>query len=260
MPVLAGFLREAKTRYLQLRCARRVVLNEKRAIVSFTFDDVPRSAFTNGLPIMDEAGIKATFYVAMALSIREGDANSNTDGDAYLNTDDILSLHEQGHHIACHTFSHYRLEDGSVDGLITDARRNVALLEELLGKKPVRHFSYPFGQVNFELKCRLSPAYDTLRSSRPGINLGISDLNLLRATSIYNPTFSRTSMLGVIEKAARSGGWLIFYTHGVDDTPDDYSCTPEQLAWVIWQCASRDMLILPISSAHAAISEGLAAR
>ena len=259
MSVLAGFLREARTRYLQTRCARRVALGGNRAIVSFSFDDVPRSAVVNGLPLLDEAGIKATFYVAMGLSAGQSGANPDAGDEVYLGADEIRRLHGQGHHIACHTYSHYRLDSGSVDGLVTDARKNAALLEKLLGGYPVRHFSYPFGQVSFRLKCRLSPAYDTLRSSRPGINLGKADLNLLRATSIYNPTFSRISMLGIIEKAARLGGWLIFYTHGVGEMPDDYSCTPEQLAWVIGECMSRDMSIMPVSSAHAAIADGGAA-
>jgi peptidoglycan/xylan/chitin deacetylase (PgdA/CDA1 family) len=216
--------------------------------VSFTFDDVPRSAFINGVPLLDKAGIKATFYVSLGLSAGEGCADP--EGDDYLTLDEIRSLHSQGHHIACHTHSHYRLSTGSVNGLVADAKRNVALLEELLDDTPVRHFSYPFGEVNFRLKHLLSADYDSMRSSRPGINLGAADLNLLRATSIYNPGFSRASMLKVIDRAASQGGWLIFYTHGVDSMPDEHSCTPEQLAWIIEQCMSRDMAILPVSRAY----------
>ena len=256
MSVLARLLRETKTRYLQSRCVRRVSLGLERAIVSFTFDDVPRSAFMNGVPLLDEAGIKATFYVAMGLSESDVNPKGAIDEAGYLDRADIQSLHGQGHHIACHTYSHYRLASGSVSGLVADARKNVALLEELLDAGPVRHFSYPFGQVNFQLKRELSTAYDSLRSSRPGINSGVIDLNLLRATSLYNPGFSRASILETIDKAAQLRGWLIFYTHGVDSIPDDYSCTPEQLAWVIEQCAHRDMAILPVSSAYQAVTGG----
>ncbi len=52
MSVLACLLRETKTRYLQSRYARPVSLGMKPAIVSFTFDDVPRTAFTNGVPLL----------------------------------------------------------------------------------------------------------------------------------------------------------------------------------------------------------------
>ncbi len=190
----------------------------------------------------------------MGLSCSDREANNEADGDGYLSADDIQSLHSQGHHIACHTFSHYRLSSGTVEELVADAQKNVALLEELLDAGPIRHFSYPFGDVNFQLKRQLSLAYDTLRSSRPGINQSIADLNLLRATSIYNPSFSHDSLLKTIDKAAQLGGWLIFYTHGVDAIPNDYGCTPAQLEWVIEQCTQRNMPILPISSAYAAVT------
>jgi peptidoglycan/xylan/chitin deacetylase (PgdA/CDA1 family) len=33
-------------------------------LVSFTFDDIPDSANTNGAAVLDEYNIRATFYVA----------------------------------------------------------------------------------------------------------------------------------------------------------------------------------------------------
>jgi len=248
-----NMLREARTRYLQLRHARRVTLALDRAIVSFTFDDVPRSALVNGVPLLEQAGINATFYVAMGLG-NAPDRSSDGADEGYLRPEDVAVLHRQGHHIACHTYSHYRLSTGSVDGLVADAQRNVALLEELLDGHRIRHFSYPFGEVSFPLKRRLSSGYDTLRSSRPGINAGTTDLNLLRAISIYDPLFDRALILDTISHAVRAGGWLIFYTHGVHDRPDSFSCTPSQLAWVIDQCMQQEMLLLPVSSAYEAVT------
>ncbi len=223
----------------------------QRPIISFTFDDVPRTAIINGQPILERHGIRATFYVAVGLS----ETNSiKSDSDDYFTPDDVLQLHSKGHDIACHTYSHYALDDGNANDLALDSAKNIESLGSIIGPDSIEHFSYPFGQVNFKAKKLLSKKYKTMRSSRPGINLGLTDLYLLRATSIYNPSFNKGSIKAVIEKAQRHGGWLIFYTHGVADEPDNYSCTPDQLEWVIQQCKKSDAEILSIADAYIKIT------
>ena len=76
---------------------------------------------------------------------------------------------------------------------------------------------------------------------------------LLRATSIYSSTFDKNKIKATIEEAEQFGGWLIFYTHGVDNNPDSYSCTPEQLEWVIRQCSESSAILLKISEINSRI-------
>jgi len=247
---LKHFLRESRTRYYQSFVNKPVQINMERSIVSFTFDDVPRTAVINGQPILDSHNIKATFYVAMGLSQTNSD---EPDDEAYFTSDDVLQLHDKGHDIACHTYSHYALDNGNADDLALDAEKNVESLNAIIEPDSIKHFSYPFGQVNFKTKKLLSKKYRTMRSSRPGINLGLTDLYLLRATSIYSPTFDKKNIKLIIEKNRRYGGWLIFYTHGVADKPDNYSCTPDQLEWVIQQCEKSNAEILPIAGAYTKI-------
>jgi peptidoglycan/xylan/chitin deacetylase (PgdA/CDA1 family) len=248
---LKHFLRELRTRYYQAFVNKPVQINMERPIVSFTFDDVPRTAIINGQPILDSHNIKATFYVAMGLS----QINSiEPDSEAYFTSDDVLQLHTKGHDIACHTYSHYALENGNANDLALDAAKNVELLKSTVESDSIKHFSYPFGQVNFKTKKMLSKKYKTMRSSRPGINFGVTDLYLLRATSIYSPTFDKKNIKSIIEKTRRYGGWLIFYTHGVADKPDNYSCTPDQLEWVIQQCKELNIEILSIADAYTKIT------
>lgn len=236
--------RDIKTRFLRSFAARRVDIALDAPVASITFDDVPRSAYDNGLPVLDRFGVRATFYVAMGLT----DEAAAGEG-LHLSRDQIVDLHRRGHEIGCHTYSHYRLDAGSARGLVADADRNVAALRGLLGDVPVRNFSYPFGQVNFELKRRLTDRYQTMRSSRPGVNARATDLSLLLATSIYDGRFSTEAMNEVIAQARREGGWLVFYTHGVSAAPGAYDCTPEQLAWVIERCLESGFRLLPIADA-----------
>jgi len=248
---LRKFLRESRTRYLQLFASKRVAVNIDRAIISITFDDVPLSALENGVPLLDRFNIKGTFYVAMGLANSEKNhaRQAEPDAEVYLDPKDIRMLHLQGHHIACHTYSHYMLDTGSADELERDAIRNIDELKDLLGHIPIDHFSYPFGQVNFKAKKLLSKHYKTMRCSRPGINSSPADLYLLRASSIYSREFNQEDIKGLIKTVERHRGWLIFYTHGVTEQPDAYSCTPEQLEWVIEQCNQSSAEILTVSEA-----------
>jgi len=243
---LKAILREIKTIFYQSLANHRVNINLDKAIISFSFDDVPRSALTKGVPLLDEYGLKATFYVSIGLSKMQ----SNTKETGYLNADDIVSLHNKGHHIACHTYSHYMLDKGNTNELVIDAERNVAKLHTILGSVPIKHFSYPFGQVNFREKKLLAKTYKTMRSSRPGINKSLSDMYLLRATCIYNPQFDKQFLSNIIQKTEQTGGWLIFYTHGVEENPDEYSCTPDQFNWVLQACVKSSADILPVDQAY----------
>ena len=251
MPTLKEYCQETKTRYYQSFANNRVPVRLERPIISITFDDVPRTALENGVPILDRHNIKATFYVATGLS--KDSINKSRDEnikyESYLYPDDIAGLHLSGHNIACHTYSHYMLDSGSPEGLERDAYKNIEALKSILGPVPIEHFSYPFGQVNFKTKKLLSKYYKSMRSSRPGINLSPTDLNLLRATSIYNPTFNKAHIIKLIKTTEQYGGWLIFYTHGVEDFPDNYSCTPVQFEWLIKQCSKSTAQLLTVSDA-----------
>jgi peptidoglycan/xylan/chitin deacetylase (PgdA/CDA1 family) len=223
-----------------------------RPIISITFDDVPRTAMTNGIPILNRFYTKATFYVAMGLSASSTEDAHKEKGEeeTFLTSTDIINLSRCGHDIGCHTYSHYMLDRGLADSLALDAQRNVRELCGLLNASSIDHFSYPFGQVNFTAKKLLAKRYRTMRSSRPGINQRSTDMYLLRANSVYDSTFNKEKLRQVIEEAERSRGWLIFYTHGVMHNPDAYSCTPEQLEWLIKQCKLSSARILTVSEAY----------
>ena len=199
---LKCFLQESKTIYLQSLYNKRVPIRMERPIISITFDDVPRTVITNGVPILDSFNVKATFYTAMGLSDQctNESIESNKSREVYLSYGDILELNRCGHDISCHTYSHYMLDKGTAQGLARDAQRNVRELCELLNCASIDHFSYPFGQVGFNVKRLLANNYKTMRSSRPGINQLTTDLYLLRAISIYNPTFDKKAIKLIIKK------------------------------------------------------------
>ncbi|MCG7940000.1 MAG: hypothetical protein N0C88_14285 [Candidatus Thiodiazotropha lotti] len=120
----------------------------------------------------------------------------------------------------------------------------------MLGRKPIERSSNQCELVDFKSKRRLSQHDKTPRSSRPGINQKSTDLYLLRGTSTYNPNFNRAANHQAINRTVTSGGWLVCYTHGVDDNPGDYNCTPQQLEWMLEQAVTSGSRLLHVADAY----------
>src|SRR5579863_8295658 len=72
-------------------------------VVSFAFDDFPRSALTEGGRMLREAGWTGTFYTA------GGFCGRRVDGVDYFSRDDLIQVDRDGHEIGCHTYTHMNL-------------------------------------------------------------------------------------------------------------------------------------------------------
>lgn len=242
-------LREGKTRWLQGRHRRPVRVILDRPIVSIAFDDVPISAFHNGVPLLESYAIRATFYVCLGLKT-EGRPTT------YLGVNEIDELHRRGHEIGCHTLTHCRLSQCNGVTFQADARRNREWLQRVLGQGWPRSFAFPFGELSFETKKGLAPYYRSLRSNRPGVNSGIADLNCLRAVSLKRDTCSPVQLTRWLDLAERSNGWLIVYSHGVSSQPGQSDIHPETLSWLLGECRHRGLPIMPVWRAAEQVAVG----
>src|SRR2546422_1017858 len=80
---------------------RRIVpLSTRDPIVTFSFDDFPRSSLTVGAEILERFGARATYYVAMSLM-----DTVNHLGEQFRR-EDLVALLDRGHELASHTFGH----------------------------------------------------------------------------------------------------------------------------------------------------------
>jgi peptidoglycan/xylan/chitin deacetylase (PgdA/CDA1 family) len=107
----------------QVRLARNIKLHAfgshlTEPVVSFAFDDFPRSALTEGGRMLNEAGWAGTYFTAGGLCGR------TIDGLDYFDREDILRADRAGHEIACHTFGPLRLPDESRGAIDDDLQRN----------------------------------------------------------------------------------------------------------------------------------------
>lgn len=224
-----------------------------RPMVSFTFDDFPRSAWTVAGTMLGEHGAHGTYYTARGLM-----GKSTSVGEMF-GPADLEAVVRDGHEVACHTFDHALCSKLDTGDLLGNCRKNRLSIAEDLHGYGLTNFSFPEGVVTLRAKVALSSVYVTCRTIEPGINAEPADFGFLRANRVY----SRSGIDRVkeqIRQNAERKGWLILYTHDVTAQPSPYGCTPREFEEVL-QCAVRSQAeILSIAEATKRYQTGEAGR
>jgi peptidoglycan/xylan/chitin deacetylase (PgdA/CDA1 family) len=240
--LLGGLSRKAA----RLHCSKPFRMQNREPLVSFTFDDVPDSAYVNGAKILDEAGIHGTFYIASGIC-----GTSDTHWRV-IETSQVRALHDSGHEIGCHTFSHVAVETLNATAMTDETERNGERLMELCPGIQLTNFCYPFGKLSLQRKLQLQERFDTCRGIYEGINVGKIDLALLRVIELYDRTLTEEKLERVLRETRERNGWLVFYTHDVADPPSWIGCSPAKFKSTVEAVQTARMRCLPI---RAALSE-----
>jgi peptidoglycan/xylan/chitin deacetylase (PgdA/CDA1 family) len=214
------------------------------AVVSFTFDDFPRSSATVASEILKKYGFTGTYY---CVSDFEGTVQ---DGITQYTADDILNLVNDGHEIACHTDKHLDCQSLSRSALSASMKRNSEKILEMTGQLPVS-FSYPFGKAGITDKIVAARQYIASRGISGGTNTGWVDFSQLKANSLYSDSTDIEETYNLIKMNSAKPGWLIFYTHDVTTNPSRYGCTPEFFENVVKKVAESGSKTLPVKHAVA---------
>jgi peptidoglycan/xylan/chitin deacetylase (PgdA/CDA1 family) len=219
------------------------VVPGSKPIISFTFDDFPRSAYLVGGKLLDSYGIRGTYYLAMGLM------NTQTKVGPQFTTKDLKCLVGDGHELGCHTFGH-------LDAFITPVARykqsmckNLESLQRLLPHVELETFSYPFGRITLSAKKVAGQRFACCRSIIPGINSGVIDLSMLSTISLYSRHMRLDQIRDLIWENSHVKGWLIFYTHDVCENPSAFGCTPEYLKEVVKWSVESGAEVLPVRAA-----------
>jgi peptidoglycan/xylan/chitin deacetylase (PgdA/CDA1 family) len=220
--------------------SRRVSLGNRGPIVSFTFDDFPRSAFTIGGQILKNYGVRGTYYAAVGLMNK-----SNELGEQFRRHD-LDALLSDGHELASHTFSHISCYSVSDINFRKEVKEGQRAIKELTTRSDSGNFAFPFGEVTAKAKKTIGSTVLSSRSIWSGLNGPEVDLSLLRANSLYGDRDKCAKVRELILDNERRRTWLIFYSHDVDDTPSRYGCTPELLESAVL-LASRAARILTVA-------------
>jgi peptidoglycan/xylan/chitin deacetylase (PgdA/CDA1 family) len=198
-------------------------MQNRMPLVSFTFDDTPDSAYINGAAILDAHAIHGTFYIAAGIC---GTQDTHW---RLIAPEQVRALHDSGHEIGCHTFSHVNVETLDAADMDEECRKNHNLLRRFCGDIQLSNFCYPYGGVVLTRKLQLQKRYDTCRGTFEGINSGTIDLGLLKVIELYDRTLTPEKLQHVLRETCDRNGWLIFYTHDVADPPTFMGCSPALL-------------------------------
>ena len=232
-----------------LLCTRPAKVAWPGGVVSFTFDDFPRSAWVEGGAILERHGARGTYYAALGLAGTEDHLGP------MFGLDDLRAAQAQGHEIACHTFSHRDCRRASPEEMAAEIDANrTALAQALEGAAPA-NFAYPFGAVSQSAKGVLSRRFASCRGCGKGINNGIVDLADLFSNSLYGATFDGDRLRRQIDRTRAVNGWTILYTHDVRDAPSPYGCTPAQFAEIVGYAAGKTA-VLPVRDVLARLGIG----
>lgn len=216
-----------------------------RAVASFTFDDFPKCAWTEGGPVLRAYDARATYYVAGSR------CGTVADGTRQFDRDDLVALAEAGHEIGCHSFAHRPVRSVSSRELCADIARNAAFVRDVIGPVALESYAYPHGDVGPRTKLLHGRLFASSRGIRSGVNAGMLDLALLKVVPIHEIAHRPALLDEVIETATARAGWIIFLTHDVQDHPEMYGCTPRTLARTLEAMRTTGIEILPVKEALA---------
>lgn len=216
-------------------------------LVSFTFDDFPRSALLNAGAILESIGVGGTFYASL------GSSGRTTESGEQFHEEDIAALLAAGHELGCHTFDHLHAWDTPADAFEASVLRNARALRALAPSEEFLTHAYPISYPRPATKHRLTSYFAACRGGGQSFNVGAIDLNHLNAFFIEQSRDNFSAIRRIIDANALAGGWLIFATHDVAPSPTRYGCTPELFDRIVRACLATNSAIMPVSDALHAI-------
>lgn len=218
----------------------------QQSIITFSFDDCPKTAMTVGLPMLEAEGWRATIYVACGL------CDTTNHLGLHISEADLIDVHQREHEIADHTYSHLSATDVDQETYLADIHRNQERLKEL-GLPKSRHFAYPFGHATPRLKRTLATTFKTMRGVMAPHDQ-TQDGRLLKAVRVYSND-SIELALDEIAAAGTEPKWLHLFTHDIRENPSHFGCTPDDFRRVVMAVAASGLPVMTVDKAYRAILE-----
>ncbi len=193
----------------------------KKAAISLSFDDGRASQIKVGTALLDQFGIKATFYVVPS-AVRQ-------------NLDGWKKAVASGHEIANHSLKHpcsgnfpwarpTALEDYSLQQMHDELAQANKEIRELLGVE-CTEFAYPCGQTfvgrGKETKSYVPVVASSFSSGRLWLSEAANDpsyCDFAQLTGVESDGKDFDQMLPAIEAAVQNGQWLVLAGHEMNES------------------------------------------
>jgi peptidoglycan/xylan/chitin deacetylase (PgdA/CDA1 family) len=125
---------------ITLRPVRIHTVVSDTPLLSFTFDDFPRSALDEAGKLLEARNLHGTYYTAFGL------AGQSLEVGEIGTADELASCARRGHELGCHTYRHLRCSATTEEILDADIERNVQIAAT--HDAAARNFSYPYGDLD----------------------------------------------------------------------------------------------------------------
>lgn len=238
------------SRTISARIKRRLVpfqakndckISLDRPIISFTFDDCPRSAIEEGLPRLDAKNWQGTVYLACGLL----DITNHL--GVHMSGQDAVAAHKSGHEIGDHTFTHLDASACTLSDALGDIRKNQSEIVKL-GLPESESFAYPYGQTTPALKHALQTYFKGSRGITPTTHTKSVDMNQIGSWPLFaGQEFD--ILLNAIKALKDKPGWMTIFTHDIRDTPSPWGCTPAQFERIIQAVEQSGAEVMPVNTA-----------
>jgi len=239
-------------KWLSDRYFRREIMignsNEGVHYISFTFDDFPKSASTTALDILNKYEAKGTYYTSYL------NRDKVLFGKKLYSGSDLIRVQEDGHEIGCHTYDHIDCKKENYFKVKNSISENDKHLRTIINDLEFKSFSFPFGRYDFLSKTIVNKRFLTGRTTKSGINHGLVDVCLLKANQLYSNTIPFQKCFDLIDLNKKKNGWLIFYTHEVEEEPTQFGCTPEYFEKVVNYAVKSNAKIYSVSESYELIN------
>jgi len=230
-----------KRRLARFQAQRIRRLKLDTPIVSFSFDDCPKSVIPNALTLMEAEGWQATIYVAAGLC-----GITNHLG-VHMSEDDVKAVCKSGHEIGDHTYSHCDGFALPTKAVLADIDKNQAALGAL-GIPASQTFAYPYGELTPALKKALESRFKGARGIHSQTHERVVDMNQIGSSRLYSGADFDT-LLKQIMQLKDNPGWMTIFTHDVRETPSAFGCTPAQFRTVIDAVKDCGARVMPLRDA-----------
>jgi peptidoglycan/xylan/chitin deacetylase (PgdA/CDA1 family) len=222
---------------------RRLPMRNRTPIVSFSFDDFPRSAVQVAGAILRAHGARGTYYASLGLMGQEGPV-----GRLFTHAD-LLQTVADGHELGCHSYAHCDAWNTPPRVFERSVIENREALGSLLPRASFPTLSYPINFPRPHTKRRVSKYFSCCRGGCQRYNVNSVSPTYVGAYFIELARGNVDAMKRLIDANARDNGWLVFATHDVEDTPTRYGCTPAVFEAVVRYAVASGARLLPVAEA-----------
>jgi len=193
---------------------------DRQAAVSLTFDDGFPNQILVAVPMLNEFGIRATFFL-------HTEPIDNAPDDSPLGWASWRRAHAAGHEISSHTIEHLSLPDITDPATLhSEIVGSADIIERQIGERPPA-FAYPFSAETPAIKRKVAETY-------------ILDRGHCRIWG--GRRFTAERGIRQIERAREQGEWFYCMLHGVDENTFEPITSEDLRTIVAWLADNQDTL------------------